>query len=217
MKRRVLFSFLIIAMAMAAITGGTLAWFTAEAEVESTFEAGTVEISAGNTVPGDPVEITNWNPGDKEQLAYEITNDGSKAIFLRVSFVGIWQELDGAVWVTWTDGTGDESDWPDGQGPIVNAGLITIDDAGWTEEGGYWYYNGPIAPDADVVLGEEDTDKFVVKFDVGGNADANEYQGKRFVLTATFDAIQTTNDADWNEWNIRWDATAQEWTTVAPD
>ncbi len=91
MKRRVLFSFLIIAMAMAAITGGTLAWFTDSAELsDNVFQAGTVDIAAGQTTPGYPIDIDNWAPGATEEITFTVTNNGSLDIFVRAEIQGQW-------------------------------------------------------------------------------------------------------------------------------
>ena len=152
-------------MAMAAITGGTLAWFTAEADVESTFQAGTVGISAGTTVPGTEIVIENWNPGDSEEITYTIENEGSKAIRLRVSFDGDWGNED--------LNTDD---------PVVV--VLEDEDAGWTEEDGYFYYDGEIASNSSVTL------DVVVTF--VGAAAGNEYQGEIYTLTAVFQAVQAS-------------------------
>lgn len=82
MSRKVLMIALVIGLAAALIGGSTMAWFTAKAEVENEFTAGTVMIEAGSNVSGD-VDINNWNPGDCTELKLDIQNIGSKKIRLR--------------------------------------------------------------------------------------------------------------------------------------
>ena len=177
MKRRVFFSLLIIAMAMAAITGGTLAWFTAQETVQSTFQAGTVAF--GDITVDYENDITNWNPGDSEDITYTIENDGSKAIRLRVSFDG-----------DWGDGDLNEND------PVA----IVLDDAAWVDgEDGYFYFDGEIASESIVTLNVNVT--FV------GALAGNDYQGQTYELTTLFQAVQASyfEDTDGWEWDdIDW-------------
>ena len=199
MKRRVLFSFLIIAMAMAAITGGTLAWFTAEADVESTFQAGTVILGEIDVDYNDGID--NWNPGDEEDLEYKITYTGSKNAFLRVKFDGAW---------TGGDDAADEAD------PVeITLHLESADDWDLDESTGYFYYIGEIV--ADESTPPQEVIKITLDF-VGANA-GNEFQGATYTLTATFEAIQSSNDAEVDAWGVEWDTetSPSEWDFTSQD
>ena len=188
MKRRVLFSFLIIAMAMAAITGGTLAWFTAEAEVENTFTAGTVAL--GDIVVDYTNTITNWNPGDEEDLKYTITNTGTKTAYLRVQFVGGWYD----------DAEGETA--VEGLDPVTLT--PTLGD-NWVEIDGWYYYTGEGTPELDANEVGSATFDLTVKF-VGGG-EINHLQGKFYLLTLTAESIQSTNLAVEDivdGWGVQW-------------
>ncbi len=84
MKRKILFVALIIALVAGLIGGGTMAWFTAKAEVENTFTAGTVMINPGEAIVSGDLDIGNWNPGDCTELTWEIHNSGSKDTYIRI-------------------------------------------------------------------------------------------------------------------------------------
>ncbi len=95
MNRKLLTSMLIIVMAIAAMAGGTLAWFTAESgPVENVFVAGTVSISADETVAPPASSLENWNPGDCDEKEFEIENDGTKGIYLRTYLTAKWEGVD---------------------------------------------------------------------------------------------------------------------------
>ncbi|HOC09262.1 MAG TPA: TasA family protein [Bacillota bacterium] len=63
MKKSILVGMLVFSLAALMVVGGTLAWFTSEAEVTNTFTAGTVEIEVVEDGAKGSI-IENWNPGD---------------------------------------------------------------------------------------------------------------------------------------------------------
>ena len=93
--------YLLIGMAMifiAAIStiGATYAWFTGSSiTLENIFTAGTVEIEAvdisGLNGTGSDTDIVS--PGDTLEKTYEITNTGSKSIYVRARFEGYWERI----------------------------------------------------------------------------------------------------------------------------
>lgn len=92
MNRKVWTSLLIIGMALAAIAGGTLAWFTASASIDAnTFTAGTVKIEAGESWAAD-YEVENWNPGDCEDKEVWVEVTGSKGVYLRAKIIDGWYQ-----------------------------------------------------------------------------------------------------------------------------
>ena len=79
MKKRsiILGSTIILAVLLVA---GTMAWFTAEAEVTNTFTAGTVKIDvneSGQVTSAEPFK--NLNPGDTVEKKVTVKSTGSKA------------------------------------------------------------------------------------------------------------------------------------------
>ena len=62
MKKNIMISIMVIIMAAAMISGATYAWFTDAADpVVNEFTAGTVEISAEETVFPAQFMVENWN------------------------------------------------------------------------------------------------------------------------------------------------------------
>jgi len=189
MKKRWILSMVIVILAVAAVGGATMAWFTDQSDpIENVFTAGTVEIEADEEIIGEGINMDNWNPGDCVEKEFEITNKGTKRIVLRGIVTEQWYEFDGTEWVEWT---------PEPAGS--NAAKVTLVGTGWTEDpadSGIWYYDGEIAgtypdnPEASVFL------RFRVCLD-GPEAD-NQYQGKRYIMSVTFQAIQASHSDEWD-------------------
>ena len=85
-----------IVLAAGLIGGGTMAWFTAKAQVDNTFTAGKVMINPGETIFDGDINIDNWNPGDCTKLSWEIHNSGSKDTYIRVKN-GVYREKETAM------------------------------------------------------------------------------------------------------------------------
>ena len=189
MSRRVFVSILIILLSMAAIGGGTLAWFTASTDpVENVFTAGTVAIQADEEIITGEDKMENWNPGDCAEKEFTIVNTGTKGIALRGLITTQWYEKVNGEWVEWTP-TGDD------------AVKVTIaeGDTDWSQgEDGNWYY-------AETIPGtytEQDEAKRTVtltlKVCLDGPKAGNQYQGKQFRLSAQFQAIQASHADEWD-------------------
>lgn len=126
--------------------------------------------------------MNNVNPGDCFVKCFEIVNDGSKSIELRLkNFVGQWEGLEG---------------W----GPVY---ITPVPDSGWvmkySDEGdGFDFHctGGPVAPDETITL------CILVHFN--GPEMTNLYQGKTFTLNGLFQAVQASNDAPSEVWGSSW-------------
>ncbi len=196
MNKKVVLSVLVIVLAIAAVGGATMAWFTDSEELTNTFTAGTLIIDADDDWRGlIDEDWTNANPGDCKEKDITVKNDGTKRMFVRFDFAGAW--------VT----------------PLPNApvgfepdnDLVTIkpdldDLADWTYLGGYWYYNG--------LLESEEEINFTFLVCLNGPDTGNEYQDASYDITFTFDAIQVTNEAVNDAWGVYWDETLEEWVVV---
>ncbi len=219
MKRSIVVSLLIIVLAVAALGGGTLAWFTASAEIkDNVFTAGTLEIGAGESWDED-FKVENWNPGDCTEKKVELAVKGSKRAFIRVLITEKWSfpkeegspevvttyERDAAN-VSWSVG---EVSWP-GE-PAEWQMMIT-------EDGTYWYYKGMFDPDQSEEGGRtpDGPEKVTVlsKVCLAGADTDNEYQGATYTLGMNFEAIQVTNEAVNDAWGVYWDSTQNKWVEV---
>lgn len=219
MNRKIWTSLLLIGLALAAIVGGTLAWFTSQATIEpNVFTAGTLEIDANETWAYGEDGLTNWNPGDctEKEITVEVT--GTKRAFIRVQLNEEWKDVDvvggvdrngvynerNAPNVNWWIG---EDAWP---GNPEEWQMITT---GTGEgEATYWYYKGMFDPN------EVDGPKKVTvlsKVCLDGAGTGNEFQGATYTLAMDFEAIQVTNEAVNDAWGVYWDGTDGEWKKIA--
>jgi len=135
-------------------------------------------------VKGYYTEEDNWNPGDCNTRIFTIENTGTKGIYLRGKLTGNWYQLDGEEWVEWLDG---------GEN-IVTISLADKDDTDWEEEDGYFYYMKSIPG----TYSEQDPENRTVELKVKvclAKETGNDYQGKRYIVNATFEAIQSSNNA----------------------
>lgn len=184
MKRNILVSILIIAISASLLAGATMAWFTdATGPIENTFTAGTVTISADETVSPSLDMVENWNPGDEAEKEFTIINTGTKSIYLRAIITGQWFMEDG-----------ETPFYPD---PDLNVVSLSFPDSEqyWTRIGNTWYYNGPINGTYSGASESERTAVLRIKVKLDGPATDNQYQGKVFKLFTTFEAIQSSNGA----------------------
>lgn len=193
MNKKIILSVFVILFVVAASLGATMAWFTDESDpIENVFTAGTVIIEADEEITSGSETMDNWNPGDCATKEFTIKNNGSKRIALRGIIETGWYEYneETEAWEEWA---------PDG----ADAVTVTLEPAGqsWTEDPtdpGVWYYNGTIDGKAEGQDAPEVTLTLEVCLD-GPEAD-NQYQGKRFILSAKFQAIQASHDDEW-EWS----------------
>jgi hypothetical protein len=183
-----------------ASAGMTMSWFTDEAvAADAVFTAGTVELEAGGAfVTGE--SIYNWNPGDCTKVEYDLCNNGTKAIAVRVKFEKEWLFVD-------TDAP-DLGVWPSEAALLYNCSDCPSDSClvgwsapmnppfldGWEYDDGYYYYLDEITSGQCLQSGAID---FCVYFN---HLVGNEYQGKTFKLKATFEAVQSSNFAPFYEW-----------------
>lgn len=135
-------------------------------------------------VKGYYAEEDNWNPGDKNLRIFEITNTGTKAIHLRGKFTGSWYEYDE-----------DAEEWV-----IVdnlNANVVSFelheDEHGWEKEGGWFYYKYTIP--GTYPNNEPSSVNLKINVCLDGEKTNDDYQGKRYILNGSFEAIQASNGA----------------------
>ena len=194
-KKRNLVLGSIVVLAALLIVGGTMAWFTAEADpVTNTFTAGTVEIELHDVqmVEGAEVDfptegIENVNPGDEYEKIVYVENTGSKAVYVRAKLTP-----------EWTKGTDSLSLQVGG----VDMATFPIVGTDWVlHTDGYYYYKNPLAGAA---AGEPNpvTTHLIEKVIFAGAAMTNDYQGATFTLKVEAEAIQASNGAALDQWEV---------------
>ena len=205
MKSRILTSILVIVLAAALIGGATMAWFTAKAEAENEFTAGTVLISS-ETIYVSPCTSRRVNPGDCYKWKVGVENDGSKEIALRMKLNESWEfneswlepNMDALCFSDWC--------WVDFQEyleTLESPATFTIE--GWEKIGDWWYYDGTLAAEGFIEV--------EVNVCFAGEEMGNEFQRATYTLGAYFEAIQSSNNAPQQ---AGWGTPVQEcsWTGV---
>lgn len=174
MKRKIL-CLSVIAIMLAILAAGTIAYFTADGRAHNVITTGSINITVveqqkgenGMTVEYPTEPITNVVPGAEISKIVTIRNDGKSTAWIRVK-VGTEIELAG-----------------EGE---ANTSLVALnfDDTNWTEKDGYYYYNKPVDPT------ESTTALFdTVKFDPQMG---NEYQNCTVNINIYAQAVQTANN-----------------------
>lgn len=86
MKKNVVVSMLIIALAAALLGGATFAWFTDSKQVSATFTTGTIIL--GDNI-ATPLSISNMAPNDTtDPWKITIANEGTLDLYYRLCFSG---------------------------------------------------------------------------------------------------------------------------------
>ena len=199
-KSRIMMSLFVIALAAALIGGATMAWFTAKAEAENEFIAGTVLI--------DLTEIEfcaeNVNPGDCYEKDFTLTNEGTKEVRVRMKLDGEWTFNYDFLRGNWYSlcFTNDEDYVPsddeidDMIADLEDPVSIVFESAGWIEgTDGWWYYNSNFASGASMNI--------LVDVCFDGPTMTNGYQKADYDIDVKVEAIQASNDAaELSGWEI---------------
>lgn len=132
--------------------------------------------------------LSTWNPGDCSEEVFRITNTGTKNAYIRADFSGAWYEYDEILndWILWN---------PDP--PDLSVVTVNIADSDWEYLDGFYYYNNVVAG---TYYGVGGVVEVKVKVCLDGPKTDNQFQGKRYILTARFEAIQSTHDASTEKW-----------------
>ena len=172
MKRKLLI-LSVLAICIATLAAGTLAYFTSEGKAHNVITTGGVEIAVQEWADEEkqtPFEdVTGIMPGMTVTKIAEIKNTGASDAWVRVK-VEKNIRLQG-------DGTPDTG--------LVELKLNTVD---WTEKDGYYYYNKILKP------GEATAPIFTA---VSFAADmGDEYQNAAATVDVFAQAVQTANNGD---------------------
>lgn len=190
MKRKIL-CLSVLAIMLALLAAGTLAYFTAEGRAQNVITTGSIKIAVieKKLVDDEEVEYTNpienVMPGTEISKIVRIENNGTSNAWIRV-------KVDKAIKLA-------------GEGEVnLDYVLLDFDTENWTEKDGYYYYNSPVAP------GKSTEPLFnTVTFDPRMG---NEYQNCTVNITVNAEAVQTANNIpeDGNVTNVKgWPDTIQ--------
>ena len=174
MRKRIVASMLVIALAAALLGGATLAWFTDRTSADAEFTAGTIKLGKPVAVP---LNIPAMAPGDTTP-GWDITvkNEGTLDMYYRLYFEG---EAAGSLAEVLTVSI-------DGVEKGTLASLIGTDNAVF---------------DQDMRLNSGAADKVLTfSFHLPVSAD-NTYQGKAFTGNLVVEATQVANQGAEIKWD----------------
>ena len=172
MKRKLLI-LSVLAICIATLAAGTLAYFTSEGTAHNVITTGGVEITVQEWADEEKTkpfeDVTGIMPGMTVTKIAEIKNTGASDAWVRVK-VEKSIKLQG-------EGT-----------PDTGLVELTINTTDWTEKDGYFYYTKALKP------GEVTAPIFTAvtfKADMG-----NEYQNATATVDVSAQAVQTANNGD---------------------
>ena len=172
MKRKLLI-LSVLAICIATLAAGTLAYFTSEGKAHNVITTGGVEITVQEWADEEKTkpfeDVTGIMPGMTVTKIAEIKNTGASDAWVRVK-VEKSIKLQG-------EGT-----------PDTGLVELTINTTDWTEKDGYFYYTKALKP------GEVTAPIFTAvtfKADMG-----NEYQNATATVDVSAQAVQTANNGD---------------------
>lgn len=167
-----LFVIAIVALVLATLAAGSLAYFTDEATAHNVITTGDVDIELREWADAERKErfpedgVSGVMPGAEVTKIAEVANVGSGAAWVRARV---------SKSITMGRVPGDDS--------LMTLDINTTD---WTEKDGYYHYNKPLAP------GEVTAPLFTkVSFATGMG---NEYQNATAAVKVTAQAVQTANN-----------------------
>lgn len=172
MKRKILI-LSVLAICVAILAAGSLAYFTADTKAHNVITTGGVDIvldewaNAGRTEPFE--DRTDVMPGAEITKIAEVRNTGSGSVWVRVSV---------------------SVETHDAKGGQLNPAVVALDinDTDWKYSEGYYYYNRVLAP------GETTAPIFTtVSFDANMG---NEYQNATATVDVDAYAVQSDNNGE---------------------
>lgn len=192
MKRKLVGALVMVLIGAFALTGGTLAYFTAQGEVTNGLTTGKIDMAIWeNFNPEDAKNLAPTNPDHPRKIMKQvrIQNQGGDA-FVRVKFVKAW-------------GTEDEKGnfVPDPALATDNIKLFFAEDTNWQQFGEYYYTRLDKAKFGEV----SQSDMLLESFAFVAGEDDEPYKAKMAHIDVLAEAIQVSNGALEAEWGMTYD------------
>lgn len=166
MKRSIPIGLLVVSLVALFVLGGTLAWFTADAEAPNMFTTGTVDIE----IDEDLDDPNDWAPGIIKKKEVSVENTGSLPVFVRVQLTPAWGAMDGEVF------------YKDEELGIDNV-IFNVNTEDWVKSGDWYYYKGVLEP-------ESETPLLLYSVTLHSSLTNNDYQGKTLKIYVNAEAVQ---------------------------
>lgn len=193
MKRKILI-LSVLAILIAMIAAGSLAYYTADTKAHNVITTGDVAIRLNEWADEARTEKfenqTGVMPGKDVTKIVEVKNVGTGSAWVCVQmFVDVYAE--------------------NGEGLPPEPVKLDINDTDWTYQDGYYYYNKPLAPGAT-------TEPLftTVSFD---EQMGNEYQNAKAMIDITAIAVQSANNGETVLEATGWPSFAPPEPTLAPN
>ncbi|HHX10487.1 MAG TPA: hypothetical protein GX729_03855 [Firmicutes bacterium] len=167
MKRSIPIGLLVVSLVALFVLGGTLAWFTADAEALNKFTTGNVDIEVNEDLDDDP---NNWAPGITKKKQVSVENTGSLPVFVRVQLTPVWGAMDGEVF------------YEDEELGIDNV-IFNVNTEDWVKSGDWYYYKGVLEPEGETPL-------LLSSVTLDGSLTGNDYRDKILKIFVNAEAIQ---------------------------
>ena len=165
-----------------ALTGGTLAYFTAEERAHNVITSGGVDIEllewADLQHQDEWTDIEGVMPGTSVTKAVEVANTGASPAWVRVK-------------VTKAIEMADEGDAPD-----LDLIQMDFDEESWTLRDGWWYYTQPLPAEKADDPNAHVTPYLFTKVTFAGAGMGNPYQNAKITIDVQAEAVQVANNGD---------------------
>lgn len=177
MRKKIVVSMLVIALAAALLGGATFAWFTDSDSTTATFTAGTLDVALTDT--SDAVftlELTGMAPGDSLSTDIKVANTGNLDLYYRFLFTETAPggTLDDALTVTISQGATIIADG------VLLSSLIS---------------GGAIFDNTTMELAPAASATYTIEIELPTDT-GNTYKGTSFDGTFVVEATQVKNQAD---------------------
>jgi predicted ribosomally synthesized peptide with SipW-like signal peptide len=166
MKRSIPIGLLVVSLVALFVLGGTLAWFTAEAEVPNMFTTGTVNIEIHEALD----DRNDWAPGIIKKKEVSVENLGSLPVFVRVQLTPVWGSMNG-------------EDFSEDEDLSIENVIFNINTDSWVKSGDWYYYKGMLEPKGETPL-------LLSEVTLDSSRTGNNYQGKTLKILVNAEAIQ---------------------------
>lgn len=177
MKRSIPIGLLVVSLVALFVLGGTLAWFTAEAEAPNMFTTGTVNIE----IHEDLDDPNDWAPGIIKKKEVSVKNEGSLPVFVRVQLTPVWGSMNG-------------EDFSEDEELSIGNVIFNVNEEDWVKSGDWYYYMGVIETAEGKTKGvlepEGKTPPLLYSVTLDGSLTDNDYQGKTLKIYVNAEAVQ---------------------------
>lgn len=170
MKRSIPIGLLVVSLVALFVLGGTLAWFTADANLPNMFTTGTVNIEIHEDLD-DPNDPNDWAPGIPKKKEVSVKNLGSLPVLVRVQLIPVWGSMD------------DREVFSEDEELSIGNVILNVNREDWVESGDWYYYKGVLEPEGETPLLLSDVT-------LDSSLTGNDYQGKTLKIYVNAEAIQ---------------------------